>query len=66
MSECRVLSAESHRTIQGSILGPILYAIFVSPLFDLADLTNFADDNFIIRWNTTLVALIEDMKKTWK
>ena len=35
-------------TIQGSILGPILYAIFVSPLFDLADLSNFADDNFII------------------
>ena len=35
-------------TIQGSILGPILYAIYVSPLFDLADLSNFADDNFIL------------------
>ena len=33
-------------TIQGSILGPILYAIFVAPLFDLTDLLNFADDNF--------------------
>ena len=35
-------------TIQGSILGPILYAIFVAPLFDLTDLYNFADDNFTL------------------
>ena len=35
-------------TIQGSILGPILYAIFVSPLSDLIDLFNFADDNFTL------------------
>jgi hypothetical protein len=34
--------------IKGSILGPILYAIYVSPLFDLTNLTNFADNNFII------------------
>ena len=33
-------------TVQGSILGPILYAIFVSPLFDLAEMTMFADDNY--------------------
>ena len=32
-------------TIQGSILGPLLYAIYVSPLFDLLNITNFADDN---------------------
>ena len=35
-------------TIQGSILGPILYAIYVSPLFDLTELFNFADDNFTL------------------
>ena len=34
-------------TIQGSILGPILYALFISPLFDLTQLTNFADDVYI-------------------
>ena len=39
-------------TIQGSILGPILYAIYVSPLFDLTDLSNFADDNFALTWHT--------------
>lgn len=49
--------------IQGSILGPILYAIYVSPLYDLLKLTTFADDNFIIRWNSCMVALIADMEK---
>jgi hypothetical protein len=36
-------------TVQGSILGPMLYTIHVLPLFDHHKLTNFADDNFIIR-----------------
>ena len=35
-------------TIQGSTLGPILYAIFVVPLFELMDLFNFLDDNFTL------------------
>jgi hypothetical protein len=50
-------------TIQGSILGPILYAIYVSPLFDLLKLTNFADDNFVIRWSNCMTALISNMEK---
>ena len=41
-------------TIQGSVLGPILYALFVSLLFDLTQLTNFAYDNFYLEWNTNL------------
>ena len=44
-----VLHRISTGTIQGSILGPILYAIFVWPLFDLTDLSKFADDHFISR-----------------
>ena len=51
-------------TIQGSILGPILYAIFVSPLFDLKKLSNYADDSYIVKKNANLEALIIDMKKT--
>jgi hypothetical protein len=35
-------------TIQGSILGPFLYAIFVSPLFDLTPFHPFADDHQVI------------------
>ena len=51
-------------TIQGSILGPILYALFVSPLFDLTQITNFADDNFYVEWNADLGALIVNLEKT--
>ena len=51
-------------TIQGSILGPILYAIFVAPLFDLEKLSNYADDNYIVRWNSDMESLIIDMKKS--
>ena len=50
-------------TIQGSVLGPILYAIFVSPLFDLANLTNFADDNFILEFNSKINELIPNMER---
>ena len=38
-------------TVQGSILGPLLYALFVSPILDLEKLTLFADDNYAIVWN---------------
>jgi hypothetical protein len=51
-------------TVQGSILGPFLYAVYVSPLFDLQKLTNFADDNFIVRWNRQIEVLIDDMEKS--
>ena len=51
-------------TVQGSILGPILYALFVSPLMDLADLTLFADDNFILTWNKCVNQLIVDMERS--
>ena len=50
-------------TIQGSILGPILYALFVSPLFDLTDLVNFADDNFCVEWCRDQTLLIVNLEK---
>ena len=61
---CSYIRTSDSGTIQGSRLGPILYAIYVSPLFDLEKMTNYADDNLIIRWNTNLQELIIDMKKS--
>ena len=58
------LKSSDTGTIQGSKLGPILYAIFVSPLFDLKKMSNYADDNFIIRFNKTISVLINDMEKS--
>ena len=48
--------------IQGSILGPILYAIFISPLFDIEKVTFYADDGFGLvrnRDRKILVSLME-------
>ena len=53
-------------TIQGSILGPILNAKFADPLFDLEKLSNYTDDNYIVRWNACIKSLIIDMKNLWK
>ena len=51
-------------TVQGSILGPILYAIFVAPLFDLEYLEGFADDMFIPRSGRDLKTLISKMENS--
>jgi hypothetical protein len=48
--------------IQGSILGPILYTIFISPLSNLEKVTCFADDKFAIEVNKNkdiLVTMIQ-------
>ena len=58
------LTASETGTIQGSILGPILYAIFVSTLFDLQKISNYADDNFIVRWSKCINDLIVDMQSS--
>ena len=41
----------------------VLYDLFVSPLFDLTQITNFADDNFYLEWNTDLALLIVNLEK---
>ena len=51
-------------TVQGSILGPVLYAIFVSPMFDIAEFSAFADDTFIPKSDSSLPRLIVDIEKT--
>ena len=62
--DCSFIKSTDTGTIQGSRLGPILYAIFVSPLFDIEKMSNYADDNFIVRWESDLTKLIKDMEKS--
>ena len=49
-------------TVQGSILGPMLYSLFVSPLTELEKITLFADDNYILVWNKNKDTLSIDMQ----
>ena len=37
-------------TIQSSILGPVLYDLFLSPLFKIEKLTSYADNKFLLVW----------------
>ena len=53
-------------TVQGSVLGPILYSLFVSPLLDLVKITLFADDNYVITWNKHRGNLISEMQTKLK
>jgi len=38
-------------TVQGSILGPVLFSLFMSPLLVKEDLVSYADDSYLIRGN---------------
>jgi hypothetical protein len=49
-------------TVQRSILGPVLYAIFVAPLFEIEYLEGFANDMFIPREGSILSNLVHEME----
>jgi hypothetical protein len=36
-------------TVQGLVLDPVLYAIFVSPMFDIEQVLSFADDSYDVQ-----------------
>ena len=60
---CSYITTSESSTIQGSRLAPYLYAIYVTPLFDLHKTTNYANENLTVHWNSCLKELINDMKK---
>ena len=43
--------------------GTILYAIYVSLLFDKANLTNFADDNFALTWRNNMNDITQNIEQ---
>jgi hypothetical protein len=42
----------------------MLYALYVSPLFEIEDFSAFADDTYIPRWNDCLETLIINMEES--
>jgi hypothetical protein len=47
----------------GTVQGPVLYAIYFSPMFDKFYLLSFVDDKYIPRWSKLLPKLITETKK---
>ncbi len=50
-------------TVQVSAISPILCSSFVSPLSNLSQITNFALDNFVVRFKSQKNALIINVEK---
>ena len=52
--------------IQVSTVGPFLYAIYMSPLFDIVLVLSFADASYDEEMNSNTNILVKDMEKSPK
>jgi hypothetical protein len=52
-----------HGTVQGLILGSILYAIFDSPIFDFEFYLALNNDNYIPKFSNKILKITEDMER---
>jgi hypothetical protein len=52
--------------VQGSVLGQVLYAVFVPPFFDIILLLSFADDSYNVEINPYKIELINDTENSIK
>jgi len=51
-------------TVQGSVLGPVLFAIFISPLFDKVDASSYADDSYLSEKGQNLNELTNSLSRS--
>jgi hypothetical protein len=48
-------------TVQGSILGPVLFSLFVSPVFELRNIVAYADDTYTLTSSVSKENVIMDI-----
>ena len=50
-------------TIQGSVLGPVLFCLFIRPIFEIVELIAYADDNYMGEESKNLEEAIQNVKE---
>ena len=50
-------------TIQGSVLGPILFSLYMAPLLQMEDLELYADNNYLGEDHETLNELLSKLQE---
>ena len=59
---CSIFTKIIAGTLQGSCLGPILFALFISPMYDKSDCITYADDNYTIETGSNIDVTIGKVK----
>jgi len=49
-------------TVQGSVLGPLLFAIFIAPMFELVNVSSFADDSYLSESDHDLETMVQKLQ----
>ena len=59
---CSIFTKILAGTLQGSCLGPILFALFISPMYDISDCITYADDNYTVETGRDIDVTIGKVK----
>ncbi len=58
--EMTYMEDSGNGTVQGSVLGPILFSIFIRPVYEIKEMTTYADDNYVTRDGMNLKVVLEE------